>query len=339
MATLQDVANELNGYIRTYDLYGKVVENVWRTSALSVLLRRRKREVVGGTEWEFRTRLVGEMPPVQRARFYDTLTPERIGNPIKAVVPIGIFQHVISISQDEIEAVRGEAEVIDLLTDKLSELENIAKEQIARDIIYGTGTNNEPVGLETILTQGNNLYGISETTYPRWRPVNIDAATTPFGPLNTDEALLETFTTTSGNDTGIRKIDLFLNYVIEQIKNEDSTLNPNIIATTTHIYGLIKKAFFPQVMLQDEELVDIGFDNIKYSGITIITDDFMPARTMYVLDTNYIEFLVKRGKDMNITDFKMISPLQRVLIAVAEAEFSLVCKSRRRQAKIINLGS
>ncbi|MEN2997411.1 MAG: hypothetical protein ABDH28_00005, partial [Brevinematia bacterium] len=141
MATLQDVADALNGYIRTYDLYGKVVEDVWKTSALSIVLRKNKRIVDGGVEYEFRTRLATPNIPVQRARYYDTLTPERLGNPIVGRVPIGIFQYVVSISQDEIDAVRGEAEVIDLLTDKLNELENLAKDRIARDLIYGTGQN------------------------------------------------------------------------------------------------------------------------------------------------------------------------------------------------------
>lgn len=333
MATLEDVKQQVNAYIREYDLFGKVVENVYKSSPLSVILRRNKR-TVKGIEHEFRLRLNKSTIPTQRARYYDELFAERIGNPVKGVVRLGILQKVASISQDEIKAVDGEAKVIDIVIDKLRELEESFKEAYTNDLIFGSGTGNEPIGLDAWCTAGNNIAGINETDYPNWSPVFIDGNTySVFGTLpNSDTNLLSKV---SGSD--VRVFDAFLNRVFEDIKKGEDELKPDLIVMTDHLYGLYKMSVFPQVMLRDEDLVDIGFDNVKFGGTTIISDPFIPNRTMYVLNTKYIEFLV--SKDMEISDFEPVSRLQRVLVAIAEAEFTILMTSRRRQAKCVNIGS
>lgn len=338
MATLDDVKNQINVYIKDYDLYGRVIENVYRSSSLSVILRKNSRTVTGGIDYEFRARLSKSDIPVQRARYYDELVPTRVGNPVMGKVRLGILQQVISISKDEIDAVRGEAEVIDLVTDKLNELELSFKEAYTRDLIFGSGTNNEPSGLLTILTAGNNWAGIDETTYPLWSPINIDGSTyTVFGEsVDSDSQLIKEVTGSSG----VRVFDALISDVIEKLKyDNDDSYKPNYIVMTEHLYSVFKLSVFPQAFITDKELVDIGFDNVKYNGITIITDPFLPDKTILFLNTDYIEFVLKKGKDMNITDFEPVSKLQRVLVAIAEMEFSLVCTSRRRQAKLVNIGS
>jgi len=336
MATLSDIRNEINAIIRDYDLFNEVVDRMWKSSALATILGKNKRKVVGGLEYEFRVRLEETDIPTQRKRFYDVIETSRVGNPVIGRISLGIMQKAISISKDEIEAVRGEAKVIDIVVDRMREFEESIKKQFLLDLIYGDPATdpNAPTGLEVILTQNNNYAGISEATYPSWNPVNIDAAGHTYD-VSTDANLLGTYGTTD-----VRTIDLFINDVVNTVSQGQPDLRPNLILTTGHIYSLIKAAIYPQVIIQDKALVDIGFDNVKYNGITITEDPFIPPRTMYFLSTNDI-VLVYKQLDMEPPEFKEEDPTgkARTLVSVVEIEWTLACTRRRNQAKVINVGS
>jgi hypothetical protein len=338
MATLEDIRHELNTIIRDYDLFNEVVDRMWKSSALATILGKNKRKVTGGIAYEFRVRLTETDIPTQRKRFYDVIETSRVGNPVVGKFQLGIMQKAISISKDEIEANRGEAKIIDLVTDRMKEFEESVKKQFLLDLIYGDPAvePNAPTGLEVILTPNNNYAGIDETLYPSWNPLVLDAsdAAYPYA-VGGDTALLSTYGTTD-----VRTIDLFINDVVYKISKGQPDLRPNLVLTTGHIYSLIKAAVFPQVLLQDKSLVDVGFDNVKFNGLTIVDDPFIPDRTMYFLSTDDIMILYK-SLDMNPPEFKVEDPSgkARTLISIVEIEWTLACTRRRTQAKVINVGS
>jgi len=338
MATLEDLRQELNTIIRDYDLFNEVVDRMWKSSALATILGKNKRKVTGGISYEFRVRLTETDIPTQRKRFYDVIETSRVGNPVVGKFQLGIMQKAISVSKDEIEANRGEAKIIDLVTDRMKEFEESVKKQFLLDLIYGDPAvePNAPTGLEVILTPNNNYAGIDENTYPSWNPLVIDvtAGGYPYN-VSDDTALLSTYRTTD-----VRTIDLFMSDVVYRISKGQPDLRPNLVLTTGHIYSLIKASVFPQVLLQDKSLVDVGFDNVKFNGITIVDDPFIPDRTMYFLSTDDIMILYK-SLDMNPPEFKVEDPSgkARTLISIVEIEWTLACTRRRTQAKVINVGS
>jgi len=338
MATLEDLRQELNTIIRDYDLFNEVVDRMWKSSALATILGKNKKKLVGGISYEFRVRLTETDIPTQRKRFYDVIETSRVGNPVVGEIQLGIMQKAISVSKDELEANRGEAKIIDLVTDKMKELEESVKKQFLLDLIYGDPAvdPNAPTGLEVILTPNNNYAGIDETLYPSWNPLVLDAsdAAYPYA-VGSDTALLSTYGTTD-----VRTIDLFINDVVYRISKGQPELRPNLVLTTGHIYSLIKAAIFPQVVLQDKSLVDVGFDNVKFNGLTIVDDPFIPDRTMYFLSTDDI-MMPYKSLDMNPPEFKVEDPSgkARTLISIVEIEWTLACIRRRTQAKVINVGS
>jgi hypothetical protein len=338
MATLEDLRQELNTIIRDYDLFNEVVDRMWKSSALATILGKNKRKVTGGISYEFRVRLTETDIPTQRKRFYDVIETSRVGNPVVGKFQLGIMQKAISISKDEIEADRGEAKIIDVVTDRMKEFEESVKKQFLLDLIYGDPAvePNAPTGLEVILTPNNHYAGIDEGLYPSWNPITLDASDVAY-PYNvgSDTNLLSTY-----GSTDVRTIDLFINDVVYKISKGQPDLRPNLVLTTGHIYSLIKAAIFPQVLLQDKSLVDVGFDNVKFNGLTIVDDPFIPDRTMYFLSTDDIMILYK-SLDMNPPEFKVEDPSgkARTLISIVEIEWTLACTRRRTQAKVINVGS
>jgi len=335
MATLEDLRVELNTIIRDYDLFNEVVDRMWKSSALATILSKNKRQVSGGISYEVRVRLTETDIPTQRKRFYDVIETSRVGNPVVGKFQLGIMQKAISISKDEIEANKGEAKIIDVVTDRMKEFEESSKKQFLLDLIYGNPAvdANAPTGLEVILTPNNNYAGIDETIYPSWSPVSINASTSTYA-VDTDTKLLSTYSTTDA-----RTIDLFINDVVYKISKGQPELKPNIVLTTGHIYSLIKAAIYPQVILQDKSLVDVGFENVKFNGLTIIEDPFIPDRTMYFLSTDDIMMLYK-SLDLNPPEFKVEDPSgkSRTLISIVEVEWTLACTKRRNQAKVTNVG-
>jgi hypothetical protein len=339
MATLEDLRHELNTIIRDYDLFNEVVDRMWKSSALATILGKNKRKVTGGISYEFRVRLTETDIPTQRKRFYDVIETSRVGNPVVGKFQLGIMQKAISISKDELEANKGEAKIIDLVTDRMKEFEESVKKQFLLDLIYGDPAvePNAPTGLETILTPNNNYAGINESTYPSWNPLVLDASdnTQTQYTVDSDTKLLSTYGTTD-----VRTIDLFINDVVYKISKGQPDLRPNLVLTTGHIYSLIKASIFPQVLLQDKSLVDVGFDNVKFNGLTIVDDPFIPDQTMYFLSTDDIMILYK-SLDMNPPEFKVEDPSgkARTLISIVEIEWTLACIRRRTQAKVIKVGS
>jgi len=336
MATLEDLREELNTIIRDYDLFGEVVDRMWKSSALATILGKNKKQVTGGISYEFRVRLAETDIPTQRKRFYDVIETSRVGNPVLGKYQLGIMQKAISISKDEIEADKGEAKIIDVVTDRMKEFEESVKKQFLLDLIYGNPAveTNAPTGLEVILTPGNNYAGIDENTYSSWSPILIDASTSTYA-VDTDTKLLSTYSTTDA-----RTIDLFINDVVNKASKGQPELKPNLVLTTGHIYSLIKAAIYPQVLLQDQSLVDVGFENVKFNGLTIIDDPFIPDQTMYFLATDEIMMLYK-SLDLNPPQFKQEDPSgkSRTLISIVEIEWTLACTRRRNQVKVTNVGT
>jgi len=225
----------------------------------------------------------------------------------------------ISISRREERQNSGEAAILKLLEAKTMQAEMSIKSKVNQQLIQGTVSSSTfvpgnsakdlfPLGYflrkapATDPTTGGNVGNISASTYSWWRPKVANFNTT----VGTGEAFGLAVTTWKGLVIGLKRL---WNYCS---RGADGS-GPNLVIGTQNVYEMYESALDQNVRYLDTDLADMGFDNIKLKGATVIWDELVPdlytgttaiaVGTVFMLNTKFYKLVIDSQTDFITTPF------------------------------------
>ncbi len=187
----------------------------------------------------------------------------------------------ITISRKEERQNSGEAQIMDLLKQKIMQTEMSLKEKVIQDIISGTVSSAtfvpgnsvkdlNPLGYffrkakATNPTTGGNVGNISAATYDWWRH-NVGS----FGSNGaTGDDFTVAITTRAGLKYGLLKL-----YNLCTRGGDGS--GPNLIVSGATTYEAYELSLDANLRYADQGMADMGFDTLKLKGATWVWDENM----------------------------------------------------------------
>lgn len=195
------------------------------------------------------------------------------------------YSHPVPSIMQEAFANAGVTGTINLDLNLLEE----AKAEMMQDLgsaIYGTGTSNQPLGLEAIVDDGTNvgtIGGQSRTTYTQLNAYVLAAS--------------------GGTMSLARLATVFDGASAAGFASEE----PNIGVTTKTVWALYEQLISPQmrnnykilpVMGSTSDVMDrqqvagtLGFSTVYFRGIPLIKDDACTSGVMYFINEQYIKWM------------------------------------------------
>ena len=225
----------------------------------------------------------------------------------------------ISISGREEFQNSGEGRLINLLEAKIKQAELSLIDLFAADLFKTTQGSTAVDSLYlTVSDDGTGTIGnIVSDTYTWWKNYFVSGASTSVAWENiipkTFDVLLNTAKGNDRVDIGIMPSAVFLGLEAALVK----TIN-----------------FVPQ--LKNTKAADIGYDNYRIKGCTIMYDENCTAAQAYFLNTRYIELVTGAGKDfVNTPWIKPDNGDYKTSMILWYG--NLVCSNRARQGKLITI--
>lgn len=193
----------------------------------------------------------------------------------------------VSISRKEERQNSGESRLIKLLDAKIRQAEISMRDELNR-MFFGDGTGNDSkdiFGLQLLVEDGTawgTLAGIdrSDASNAWWRNQWIGGV----GSFGTSNAGINAMRTGYNNASR---------------GNE----HPDIGVTTQSIFEYYEAGLVANERFTDNETGDAGFVNLKFKGMILGYDEQCTAQSMYMLNSNYLEFDVDKMTDLITTDF------------------------------------
>ncbi len=144
--------------------------------------------------------------------------------------------------------------------------------------LYSDGSDALAItGLRAMVTGTGQTYGnISKTNQAWWRS-EVDSTTTTLT-INRMRNLMGLLT-------------------------EDAD-SPNLIATTQPIYNSYYNLLQPQQRFASSEMAKGGFTSIMFEGRPLVVDSHCPDNNMFMLNTEYLEWVAHRAEDMRFEPFR-----------------------------------
>lgn len=193
------------------------------------------------------------------------------------------YSHPVPSLMQEAMANAGTTGTINLDLNNLEE----AKAELLQDLgsaVYGTGSGNQPLGLEAIVDDSTNVGTIG-------------------GQARSTYSQLNAYLLASGGTMSLPKLaTTYDGASAAGISGEE----PNIGVTTKTVWALFEQLLTPQmrnnykmlpIMADTSEVMDreqlagtTGFNTIFFRGIPIIKDDACTSQTLYFLNEKYIKW-------------------------------------------------
>ena len=225
----------------------------------------------------------------------------------------------ISISGREEFQNSGEGRLINLLEQKIKQAEMTLIDLFAADLFQTSAGSNDIGSLyDYVSDDGTGTVGnIVAGTYTWWKNYYVSGASSTVAYENiipkTFDAILNA---SKGNDTpdiGIMPSAVFL------------ALESQLVKTMNFLPGM-----------KNQKAADVGFDNYKIKGTTIMYDENCTSAQIYLLNTRYISLVTGAGKDFVSTDW--IKPDDGDYKSSMILWYgNLVVSNRSRQAKVVTI--
>lgn len=177
----------------------------------------------------------------------------------------------------------GESQIFNLLKEKISILE-MSMEEKFDEMIHAASTSKAAkdwLGLDELIenvaeaSQGT-VGGINRTTYPWWR--NRYKSDGSFANLTSD----------------MRK---FYNDCSKGITT------PDLLMMAQNIYEAYEDQNAGKLRYSDTNLLDAGFDNIKFKGGTMMWNENCQAGLIYFINTKYLSMTIHKRRNFVMTPF------------------------------------
>ena len=225
----------------------------------------------------------------------------------------------IGITRKEERQNSGEAAILALLEAKMKQAEMQMRETLNTQLLRGAvsgatfvpGNDAKdlyPLGYflrklnATDPTVGGNVGNISGATNSWWRH---QTAVADSGSTDTGNAFALSVTTYAGLKVALRRLYNFC--------SRGSGGAPNLGVADQVTYETYENSLDTQVRYTNTRMADMGFDNIKLRGATLIWDEVIPdidngtaaitAGTVFLLNTNFYKLIIDSQTDIVTTPF------------------------------------
>lgn len=232
----------------------------------------------------------------------------------------------ITISRREERQNSGEAAILDLLKSKIMQAEMSIKSAVNKQLVAGTVSSSKFIAgndskdllpLGYFLMKDNTaaptvtIGNISNATYAWWRPVTAvgDSAT-----KDTGNSYALSVSTWAGMGLALRRLR---NYCA---RGGDESA-PNLFVVDQGTYESYESQLDAKIRYMDQGLADMGFENIKLLGSTIVWDERIPnideglaydsstystnnkQGTAFAINTKYMKLYIDRQTEFVTTPF------------------------------------
>ena len=214
----------------------------------------------------------------------------------------------------------GREAMVDLAFSKIKNIQTTIRDNMGTNIFQtngytGAGADLGWVGLGNMFdTNGADLYGqIAQNDMPTWA-ANV---------ITTSEAIsfpvLQNIRRTASIGQSIAK-------------------KPDLYVTTEALRDGYESTLQIQARYKDEELLRVGFMNVKFGEAPVVADDKAAANTLYAMNTRFIKIKTHRDYPFTKHVWQMISPTQPdLMIANSRWVGQLVCNNRKAHCLHQNL--
>lgn len=306
----------------TLDAYvgsGSMFDNIFKDSAFMAVLRQSDAvQFQNGGERIRAPLMYGKNSTVKSYSDFDTLDTTPQDGMTTAFYEWSEIGGTISISRKEERQNSGEAAILGLLESKIKQAEMSMREELNEQLVQGTVSSATfvpgnsakdlyPLGYflrkdnETDPTTGGNVGNIaSSNSWWRHHTAVADNASPDTG---NDFAL--NVTTYKGLVVALRRM---YNYC-----SRGSGGSPNLVLADQVVYETYENALDDKVRYTNTELADMGFDNIKLRGATVVWDEAVPdidTGTVAItkgnalfLNTNFYSLIIDSETDVVTTPF------------------------------------
>ena len=209
----------------------------------------------------------------------------------------------------------GEPEIVDLLRAKLQNAEKSIRKAMAEDIYKDSAT------------------ALSESGDPNAKPFTglgdlfNDSASFAYGEITPNQMSEWTPNkVTSQYEMGFTFMQMLRREASVDNGNEGK---PDLYVTTQKLQDAFEATLQIQARYADENLLNVGFNNILFHGAPIVDDDKCDAGYIYGLNTGFLDILTHSKRNFTRPEWK--SPIQQPDTATANIRWAgnLVCRNRK----------
>jgi hypothetical protein len=286
---------------------------------LNRLKSKNKVKIKGGSEIEWRVR-AEKLGSVQSVDPESAVTWDHKQTRIPVSIKWKFYFGSTSANWPEIAANKGKAQIVDLVKDKTEELMQDINDKLIADMYAATAAD------EMDITPLGDMIGA--TTYAGLNPATLTDATRWQSILDVRGAAAPLGLYTDGTNTSLAAMINAATFGRER---------PTIIVVDEDLFTAIESALDPRHRISDEEMVKIGFDNIKFKNIPIISSKFIPAGTVYGLNENALEMDVHTDYDFKTTKWKEHEDYPNALFKGISLQANLRLKERHTSFKMTNV--
>jgi hypothetical protein len=206
----------------------------------------------------------------------------------------------------------GEAQLVNLLEAKITQLENSLRDRMSVDA-FGDGTGNggkNLTGLEILVDSTGTVGALNQSTFSWWASTE----------------------TTGGSFAAQGLSDMRTTYNTLSFGND----RPDFIVTTQSVFESYEAVLQPQERYVNTKAANSGFQNLTFKSVPVVFDRDCTSGVMYMLNSKYVSFVVHRDADMMTTPF--VSPEnQDVTTSKLLWQGNITTNNRRKLGKIISI--
>jgi|GEM_PF-2036363 len=315
----------LSALTREY-IIPKLVDNIFKSTPFLFLMRDKNAIQVDGGK-KVVAPLEYAASPADSYSPYDSYSISSYDIGTAAEVPWRHNYASIDIAGSEIRQNSGQAQVINLLAAKTKN----AEKTLARNISYqlfARGDASDPsgygrgakgiIGLAAAVDDGTNVAtyaGISRTDYTWWKSASYTIPASGFDASAFNEKFLE--------------------HIIGLVA--DGQDQPDVIILPQHAYDDLYRNLVDKMRFSPGPLAKAGFQEIQVCGIPVTVDPHCPTDKGYVLNLDYLKFVIHSDANFKVTDFEVSTAHVDVSTAKVLVDANLICSNCSKQAVIFGL--
>jgi hypothetical protein len=231
---------------------------------------------------------------------YDILASQPTNPLVSASLTDAEYYATVAISGTEERRNTGNMEkLLDMVRVEMDNAEETLREDLTNGI-YGAGAQiggrNTINGLQLVITGSTGTYaGIDRSNAANafWRS-NLDSTTH-----------------TVSNLENPASTEYFGSLLRKQYLNASHKTTPDLIMTTKIIYGYYQDIAEAQHLRTNNELSDLGFDNVKFQNVDMMFDDYCPAGYLFMLNVGSFQFFAYPGANLDLQEEGWLKPVNQ----------------------------
>lgn len=198
------------------------------------------------------------------------------------------------IQWDEILENQGKPQLVDLIKDKSEELKDDMSDLLISHLYAASPTETDIESLFSVIDTG---------AYAGIDPSGLTDPTRWQSQVDTTSDKLFFFDNSSQDGTSGNTSDTTLAEMLNAAKFNDE--KPTLIITTEDLYTRIEAYLENKRQItRDNELQNIGYENVKFKNTPITTDPHCPAGNILGINEKHIELVVHPQYDMSLTKWE-----------------------------------